>query len=368
MDPEAGVDLAEQIRQQIARLIASERLAQGDRLPPIRTLAHRMGVHMHTVRAAYGLLEQEGLVDSRPGAGTRVRRYDLRRQSLHIPAVPSFTIGVILPEYSPFYLPYLRGIEEAAGEDRTLLLFCNAHNDSTIAARLLDQLIASGVDGILLTALPVDLTDRLKPMRGQPARLPPVVAVDIPGADGAAVELDGRSAGDQATEHLLQVHHHQRIGLVTAPLSHENVYQVVEGYRRALRRHRIPLVETDLAQASDFSPAQGAAATHALLDRNPDLQAVFAASDSLALGVLQAARQRGRRVPDDLALVSYNDIEAASLVTPPLTTVAAPAYAMGQEAMAMLKRSTRSRPSRPERRVLPTTLIVRQSCGCKMDG
>src|SRR3972149_2391328 len=134
VDPAAGTDLAAQIRQQIAWLIASGALAEGDRLPPIRQLARQLGGHLHTVRGAYTPPGAEGLADSRPGAGTRVRRYDLRRQSLHTPDVPSFTIGVILPEYSPFYLPYLRGIEDAAQHTPTLLLFCNAHNDPRRAA------------------------------------------------------------------------------------------------------------------------------------------------------------------------------------------------------------------------------------------
>src|SRR3972149_407603 len=101
VDPAAGTDLAAQIRQQIAWLIASGALAEGDRLPPIRDLARHLGVHMHTVRAAYAQLEGEGLVDARPGAGTLVRPYNLRRQSLHTPGVPPFTIGGLLPQDPP---------------------------------------------------------------------------------------------------------------------------------------------------------------------------------------------------------------------------------------------------------------------------
>ncbi|HSB90695.1 MAG TPA: GntR family transcriptional regulator [Anaerolineales bacterium] len=363
VDPHVGVDLAEQIRQQIAWLIASERLRPGDRLPPIRDAARRLSVHMHTVRAAYASLEAEGLVDARPGAGTVVRGYDLRRQSLRTPDVPSFTIGVILPEYSPFYLPYLLGLEHASGDGEVLFLFCNAHNDSAIAARLLDQLVAKGVDGILLTALPVDLAKRLSPRRGHPSRLPPVVAVDIPGAPAPSVELDGLSAGDQATDHLVRVHRHRRVGLVTAPLSKDNVRQVYDGYRRALRRHHRPFDPGLVVEAGDFSPAEGAAATAVLLDRYPDVHAIFAVADSLALGVLQAARQLGRRVPGELAVVSYDDIEMASLAVPRLTTVAAPAYQLGEVAIALLRRPASPRRRAP-RRVLRTRLVIRESCGC----
>lgn len=366
VDPAAGVDLEAQIQGQIAWLIASEKLAEGDRLPPIRRLAQRLGVHMHTVRAAYALLEAEGLVDARPGAGTRVRHYDAPRQSLHTPDVPSFTIGVILPEYSPFYLPYLRGIEHAARDMPALFLFSNAHNDSRLATRHLDQLVAKGVDGILLTALPVDLAERMRPQRGRPSRLPPVVAVDIPRAAGPAVVLDSEGAGDQATDHLIRVHHYRRIGLVTAPLTLVNVRQVFDGYRRALRRNRLPLHQELMAETSDFSPEEGRRAAHALLESSPDLAAIFAVSDMLAAGVLQAARERGRRVPQHLAVVGYNDIEVAALVDPPLTTVTAPAFAMGQAAMEMMSVLTAGKQPRPLRQVLATSLVIRRSCGCKV--
>lgn len=364
VDPAAGVDLAAQIRGQIAWLIASEELAEGERLPPIRQLARRLSVHMHTARAAYALLEAEGLVDARPGSGTRVRRYDPHRQSLHTPDLPSFTIGVILPEYSPFYLPYLRGIEDAAQHTPTLLLFCNAHNDPRRAARLLDQLIARGVDGILLTALPVDLAERLRPSPRRPSRLPPVVAVDIPRAGGPAVILDSEGAGEAATDHLIRVHGHTRIGLATAPLSLDNVRQVYDGYARALRRNGLSIHQELIAETDDFSPEEGRRAAHALLDSSPDLRAVFAVSDTLALGVLQAARQRRLRVPQDIAVVGYNDIELAALVDPPLTTALAPAFAMGRAAMEKLNALTAGRRPRTLRTILGTSLVIRRSCGC----
>lgn len=365
VDPGAGVDLAEQIRQQIAWLIASGNLEAGDRLPPIRSLARQLEIHMHTVRSAYSLLEADGLVTCRPGAGTRVRRLDLRHRPVRTPDIPSFTVGVILPEYSPFFLPYLRGLEQAAGDRPSNFLFGNAHDNPQRAARLLDQLAVRGVDGIVLTALPVNLADHLTPHPGSTGRLPPVVTVDIPRARGPAVVLDSESAGQAAAEHLIRIHGHELIGLVTAPLTLDNVRQVYDGFRRGLEKHRLPLRQELIAEAADFSPEEGRRAAHALLDGSPDLRAIFAVSDTLALGVLQAGRERGLRHGDDLAVVGYNDIEMAALSEPPLTTVAAPAFDMGVAAMHMLSGLIAGRRPRPVRRVLPTSLVVRQSCGCR---
>lgn len=365
VDPGAAVDLAEQVRRQIAWLIASQKLAEGDRLPPVRSLASQLGIHMHTVRAAYHQLESEGLVESRRGAGTKVRGVDPRRLGAERPALPTSTVGVILPEYSPFYLPFLQGVEHAAQAHPALLLLCVAHNDSRVASRQLDELVAKGVDGIILTALPVDLTKRLRPGGVQPTGLPPVVAVDIPQADGPAVVLDGESAGEQAAEHLIHAHGHRRIGLVTAPLAFDNVRKVHDGFVRALGRHGIEFPEAFLAVAPDFAPESGRRAATRLLRAHPEVSAVLAVSDTLAIGVLQAARQLGRQVPETLAVVGYNDIELAAHVAPPLTTVAAPAYEMGEAAMGMLNTLLASGELQPERRVLPTALVVRRSCGCQ---
>lgn len=364
VDPRAGVDLAEQLRQQVAWLIASQRLNQGDRLPPIREMAGRLGIHMHTVRAAYAQLEAEGLVDTRRGAGTTVRQYDPRRQARQIPDLPTFTVGVILPEYSPFYLPFLRGVEHAARDEATLFLYSNAHNDSSQAARLLNQLVAKAVDGILLVALPVDLTQRLPASQAQPGRLPPVVPVDIPQAKGPVVMLDNTLAGFQAAEHLIGVHGHQRIGLVTAPLKLDNVRQVHDGYVQALREHRLPLRQEWIVEAADFSPEEGRRAGQALLTSSPEVSAIVAVSDTLAMGVLQAARGVARSVPEDLAVVGIDDMELAAFMEPPLTTVAFPAFAMGESAMTMLRTLIDSKTPRPRRQLLPTALVVRRSCGC----
>jgi DNA-binding LacI/PurR family transcriptional regulator len=364
VDPGAGTDLAEQLRSQIAWLVASRRLGEGDRLPPIRQLADDLGVHMHTVRAAYAQLEAEGLVVSRRGAGTFVRQYDPRRQARRLPDLRTFTVGVILAEYSPFYLPYLQGVEHAAQDDPTLFLLCNAHNDRHQAARLLDQLVAKSVDGILLTALPVDLAGRFEGSGPRPPRLPPVVSVDIPRADGAAVCLDGESAGEQAAEHLLAVHGHRAIGLVTAPLALDNVNEVCRGYASALHRHGLPPDKAWIAEAPDFSPEAGRSAARSLFESSPEVSAVVAASDTLAMGVLRAARETGRRVPDDLAVIGYDDIDLAAFTDPPLTTVAAPAFAMGEAAMGILRSLWENRRPRPRRLRLATRLVVRRSCGC----
>jgi DNA-binding LacI/PurR family transcriptional regulator len=92
---------------------------------------------------------------------------------------------------------------------------------------------------------------------------------------------------------------------------------------------------------------------------------IFGAADVLAIGAMQAIQARGKTIPDDVAVVGYNDIELAALVHPPLTTVSAPAYEMGMQAMTMLLQLHSGRSIEPKRIMLDTELVVRGSCGCR---
>jgi DNA-binding LacI/PurR family transcriptional regulator len=108
----------------------------------------------------------------------------------------------------------------------------------------------------------------------------------------------------------------------------------------------------------------GAAAASQLLDLADPPTAVLTVSDQLGLGVIAAARVRAVRIPEDLALAGMDDIQVAALVDPPLTTVHLPARELGERAMQLLRRLMSGQPASPAQEVLPTTLIVRQSCGC----
>lgn len=362
VSPAHEATLAHQIKQQLAYLIAGGRLQPGERLPDVRTLADRLGVNLHTVRRAYRMLAEDGLVEVRRGRGTHVLAFDPFRIARSAAAVRSHTVGVILPSFfNPFYHPLLHGIQDAADRDRTLLFICITRDDPAEAWRYYARLAARRVDGIIAIS-----TDFDRPPGGEADAVDwpglPLVTVDRPGAAGLSVNLDLEGAGYQATRHLLE-HGRRRIGLITVDPAGSNIRPLVAGCRRALAEADAVLEPELVAEIGAFDLAAGAEGAQMLLTRPHPPDAIFAIADLLAIGALQAVRAAGLRVPEDLALVGFNDIPLAGQIDPPLTSVSAPAFALGQTAMRMLQeRIAGKQPARTEV-VLPTTLVLRSSCG-----
>ena len=360
IDPTANLPIFAQLRQQIVWLIASGSLKAGDRLPPIRELGDQLGIHMHTIRQAYHSLEADGLVETRPGRGTRILPYDLSKLAGLSTDLPSHTIGILLPSTDPFYDPFLQGLEEVAHRSDYLLLTSFTRDSEEHTRRLARQLAARSVDGLIAVSPVAGVLDR----EGRATLSgPPIVYVDAPQFSKHCVLLDLESAGFQATQHLIG-HGHRRIGIITAPLKWQNFLEAFRGYERALRSARLVVDPALVIETPAFEAESGYQAALRLLEREPAITAMYVSGDVLALGALQAIKASGRRVPEDVALASKDNIQASALVDPPLTTVASPTYQMGIEAMTMLQRLLDRKPVKKQRVVLPTELVVRRSCGC----
>jgi LacI family transcriptional regulator len=357
VDPAAPLPLVTQLRQQLTSLIASGQVQAGDKLPPVREVAAHLGINRNTVRAAYGHLEADGLLTLRQGRGSVVLPADARPRQP--PSnVPTFTIGVLVPGLNPFYTPFLRGVEQTARDTPWLPLVCYTHDEPQLARRYLERLLARQVDGLIVaTGLPE--------AQGPAGNLPPVVHVDKPRVRGNVILLDAEEAGFLATRHLVE-HGHQRIGLISGPLKWSNVRECYAGYERALSTAGLEVDADCVAEVPDFSIEAGRTGAQQLLGlpHGPPT-AIFGSADLLAIGAMRAIEERGLRVPQDVAVVGYNDIDLAALVKPALTTVSAPSYDMGVAAMRMLLDLLAGRPLKPNRVKLPTRLIIRHSCGCE---
>jgi len=356
--------LAQQIKQQITWLIASGQLKPGDQLPPVQEMAQRLGVNLHTVRSAYKKLAADGLVDSRQGRGTHVLPFDLARLALVAVEWRSHTIGVIVPSWNnPFYHALLQGIEEITEEDQSLIFLCNTHDDPNAAWGHFARLAARQVDGVLVASH--DVSEFLQPAGPENHHVKelPFVTIDWPGCAGYAVQIDLQLAGYQATQHLLE-HGHRRIGLITFTLDIPNVTPVNLGFEQALTGHGLPLDPSLVVRVPGFDMASGAEGARKLLNLPEPPTAIFAIADLLALGAMRAIKQTGMHIPGDMALVGFNDIPTAALVEPALTTVASPTVQAGREAMTMLQALIAGEQPPHREKILPTTLITRESCGC----
>lgn len=191
----------------------------------------------------------------------------------------------------------------------------------------------------------------------------PIVSIAL-ALDGIpSVLVDNESGMRGALTHLIEVHRVRRIAFIRGSETNPEAEQRYHTYTRVLADYGIPF-NPDLVVSGDFLAPSGADAIRLLLDeRKAEFEAIVAANDEMALGALEALQERGIRVPDDLPVVGFDDIEEARFTTPPLSTVRQPLYEQGRRATEMLLALLAGKKV-PEQVMLPTELVVRRSCGC----
>ena len=279
----------------------------------------------------------------------------------------SNTLGVVgygLGYYGPSRI--LTGIERQANElGYSLFLHLLRQPETNTGENLFANLVMRKVDGIIW-AVP-EIGDERGLLLAQADRAGvPVVFINMEPRPGLSVAaMDNHTGARRAVEHLID-QGYTRIGIITGPQAWWESRQRAAGWRSALQAaSRLRPAEIDrLCVAGDWYPSSGAAGLEQLLAQDPGLEAVFACNDPMALGALNAARRLGRCVPEDLAVVGYDDVPEASFYHPALTTVRQPLAEMGAEAVRMLHRAL-SHPegdSYPSEQVwLSPELVVRAS-------
>lgn len=360
VESKAEIPLIAQLTQQITWLIASGELKQGDKLPSIREFAQALGIHMHTVRAAYQRLEADMLVAVHAGRDTVVLPFDPKFISETRPNIPSFLFGVLIPAPVPVYQPYIEGIYHASRNSRWMPIVCYSGDNPLLTEKYIHQLIAKQVDGFIVTSIAI--TESFEKAI-EVDNFPPIVFVDAPHIQHNSILADPESAAYLATSHLFE-HGHKKVGLITAPLEWENVIPCYQGYQRALAEHGIPLNSDLVIEVPDFKPESGYEGVLELLKRNNLPSAVFIIADGLAIGALQAFSKSDISVPGDIAITSFNNIEAAALVTPGLTTATFPSYELGVLAVKRLQELLTGKEIEDGETILESHLVIRQSCGC----
>jgi DNA-binding LacI/PurR family transcriptional regulator len=244
---------------------------------------------------------------------------------------------------------------EAAGY-AILLKEVPVEDRSSIRA-VVDFLIRHGVEGVIYAA--PEMAAHGPPL---PATAPPLVSLkSVAPTAWSSVLIDNRGGARAATAHLL-ARDRQRIGLLGGPEPWREAHDRQAGWRDALDAAG---VAPGPMTAGDWTSASGEHAMEALLERDTALDGVFVANDQMAIGALRAARERGIRVPDDLAIVGFDGLEEGAQSSPSLTTVAQPLRELGELGVAELLEAIdgRARPDRPRVTVLGTRLVIRESTG-----
>jgi signal transduction histidine kinase len=175
--------------------------------------------------------------------------------------------------------------------------------------------------------------------------------------------VDNQAGIRQAVSHLIGIHGHRQIAFVRGPAGHPEAEERYQGYVEELAHHNLP-VDPSLVAPGDFVYSSGQEAVRILVDeRKVSFDAIVVSNDESALGVLSGLQERGLRVPQDVALIGFDDIDEARFSTPPLTTVRQPLYEQGRRAAETLLDHLSGK-AIPEQVALPPRLIIRESCGC----
>ena len=268
-------------------------------------------------------------------------------------------VGVLIPYVRGGYFPEIfEGVAEAVYEHGLRLVLLPTQHEHAREVSLLDRLMQGATDGAVVI-LPEETTEELEQALSDRY---PFVVVDplLPLGDRIpTVSVAHRSGADQAMRHLLTLGH-RRIAAITGPPGWLATEERRAAYRATLAGAGIRL-EPAFEVASDFQIGPAALAAATLLDLPEPPTAIFAFNDSIAFGALRAARDRGLRVPEDLSVVGFDDIEPATFVTPALTTVRAPLAEMGRTAVNVLVRLLERRASETPHIELGTRLVVRES-------
>lgn len=267
------------------------------------------------------------------------------------------TIGFLLPTIAnPFYPEIAEEIERITHAHDYQLLLCNTHYDSGLGRQHLERLVSRWVDGIIVMGSSMDIADVERQFRGG---LPTVLcdwqenesSLTIP-----QVRVDFRHAGRLAAQHLLSLGHRRIAIIVDEPQQTLRL----EGFREALQEEQIVL-SSEMIQQGHSTLESGCIAARNLLSADVPPTAIFATTDWMAIGALEAARDAGLSVPRDLSIIGLDDIVVSAHISPPLTSIAIPKHQLATEATELLLHQIERDSEYQTSILLAPSLLVRQS-------
>ncbi|MGQ0604104.1 MAG: LacI family DNA-binding transcriptional regulator [Anaerolineales bacterium] len=325
--------------------------------PTIRDVAKQAGVSRQTVsrvingdnRVAPATRTQVEGVITEMGYRPNVIARSMSRGRAH-------TLACLAPNLSDY--TFARIIEGAEAEARKhgYFLLSSSAPDAEAFAALIEQLVMHRrVDAVMVINPYID--QRFEHL----AEAEPAVFIGARSRDigFSSVSLDEQRAARVATQHLLELGH-QDIAMIHGPLAEESAQERWDGCRATLRDAGVEADSAWVAEG-DWSASSGYAAMRKLLATDKDFTALFAHNDRMAVGAISALHEAGRRVPDDVSVIGFDDIPLASYFDPPLTTMRQDTWEIGEVAVRQLIAALEDEAAQPEHIALPAELIVRQS-------
>ncbi|MBA4420045.1 MAG: LacI family transcriptional regulator [Anaerolinea sp.] len=271
------------------------------------------------------------------------------------------TIGLIVPDASnPFFAEVARKIEDYGYQQGYSVILGNSDNNPEKQTNYINTLLAKRVDGVIFISSGGDDKELLKFSESQ---IPVVVAdrnISLELAD--VVQVDNEQAGSDATRYLIELGH-KNIACITGLITLSPSMERIKGYEGAMKMAGIPVRQENII-VGDFTTLSGEKAMESLLAAIEFPTAVFCFNDMMAIGAMAAIRKAGLSIPGDVSIIGFDDIELASLVVPPLTTVAQPFSEIASYATDLLiERIKGNRTEANQRVVLKARLVPRESTG-----
>jgi LacI family transcriptional regulator len=292
-------------------------------------------------------IEELGYVPNRLARGLRLKRTQ--------------TLALVVTDITnPFWTTIVRGVQDAAQDAGYTVILCNTDESEAKQQQYLDVLLQRQVDGILL--VPARTSAKLVDwIKGQTT---PLVVLDrrLDSVQTDVVRTDSVDGAYRLIQHLLSLGH-RRIAVLSGSRDVSTAEDRVTGYRRAMDEAGLD-IQPDWVRYGRYTAESGHEMTGQVLSTSPRPTALFAANNDLAIGALRALRDAGLRVPDDIAVVAFDDLTADLVIEPFLTVADQPAYEMGQcAAELLLSRLSGSAPDGCQEIVLPIEITVRASSG-----
>jgi DNA-binding LacI/PurR family transcriptional regulator len=273
------------------------------------------------------------------------------------------TIGVILPELNDeYFMDIIHGIDEEAHRNKRYLMVSSSHSERNDMETIIEFMSSGRVDGVILMApsMQQDIYNILSK-----SRRPVVLLNSAPQLNGiVSFSVDNFRGAFLITEHLIG-HDYKRIGMIKGPEQNIEAKERFLGFTKALSENNI-VYNPDLVISGDFSTRTGYYGFLRLMGQPNRPEAIFMANDMMALGAYEAARISNIRIPEDIAIVGFDDIFSGRIVTPRLTTIHSPINELGGQAMKYLLMMINREvdPGASFQKVLSPALVIGESCGC----
>jgi DNA-binding LacI/PurR family transcriptional regulator len=333
--------------------------------PTVQDVSRLAGVSTATVSRV--LADSAAVSDEtrqRVSAAIRTLNYQLNRNARNLRKSTTSKIGVLISDIqNPFFGSVVRGIEKVTSEEDFAIILGNSDEDPEREKKLVCMLLEEGVAGIVFVPTNVEPGSYDDLFNSGT----PFIVIDrkIQKADVDTVLVDGCSGAESAIEQLINLGH-KRIGFVGG-LKHLSVMQDREnGYLGTLGKHGLPIVAEYLHYGNNRQDG-GYQAMKELLALEMPPTAVLIANNLMTLGGLKAIHESGVKIPQQISLIGFDDMDWAPSLQPPLSVVAQPAYEMGEKAATVLLERIRQ-PGLPRRQILlKTELIMRESCCSLLD-